>query len=606
MKKFLLTLTVALAFILTPTVSATSLNEGFEKGDTETAYTVKTVTGDAGEWGLDNTGVFYNETKQHTGKHAARFGNNSNSSFWMNFDKTDGAGTLTFYGREWTTKDGKAVVSVQYSTDEGKTWIEAGTASIESETYAKFDIDVNQSGNVRIKFLQKSGKRALIDDIEITDYVEDEGNVKKPEISCADNLVTITAETGTDIYYTTDGTEPTIDENKKYIVPFNITEDVTVQAIAVKDGESSKVASYKATYTLIYTCFSDLIAQATKDEHIIVKCPMTVFYQNGQYLYVQDDCGHNMLIFGNNAPQNLVNGDMFTRLEGTYTTYYNLPEVKNFTLSEKTVGNVVTPTPKDVNDLGSLNVLDYHSIQGMRISNISNRSFKINYGDGSTVNGYNQFDLPLAEGTYDVVEAVVHKRNDAFQIIPTAIKVQAPVVEVPEGFNADNVVPLDKYSNEATKNYFEVKVSWPEGLTLHYETKCRGTQLDGIALEYSQDQADKDKGDSGKDPMLTYPLTGDLTGTATVSRSVGTVSATFGFASEGTFNCYVVDAAGNQSGTKKLQFTGKSTGVEDIVVDGENGEAVFYNMQGVRVANPAAGNLYIKVQGDKATKVLVK
>ena len=55
-----------------------------------------------------------------------------------------------------------------------------------------------------------------------------------------------------------------------------------------------------------------------------------------------------------------------------------------------------------------------------------------------------------------------------------------------------------------------------------------------------------------------------------------------------------------------MSFIGEATGVEDIVAGEADGEAVFYNMQGVRVANPAAGNLYIKVQGNKATKVLVK
>ncbi|MCI5768570.1 MAG: hypothetical protein MR027_06300 [Ligilactobacillus ruminis] len=55
-----------------------------------------------------------------------------------------------------------------------------------------------------------------------------------------------------------------------------------------------------------------------------------------------------------------------------------------------------------------------------------------------------------------------------------------------------------------------------------------------------------------------------------------------------------------------MNFKGESTGVEDITVDDQNGVAVYYNMQGVRVANPAAGGLYIKVEGKKATKVLVK
>ena len=47
----------------------------------------------------------------------------------------------------------------------------------------------------------------------------------------------------------------------------------------------------------------------------------------------------------------------------------------------------------------------------------------------------------------------------------------------------------------------------------------------------------------------------------------------------------------------------ESTAVEGIEV--EEGEAVYYNLQGVKVANPENG-VFIKVQGNKASKVLVK
>ena len=47
----------------------------------------------------------------------------------------------------------------------------------------------------------------------------------------------------------------------------------------------------------------------------------------------------------------------------------------------------------------------------------------------------------------------------------------------------------------------------------------------------------------------------------------------------------------------------ESTAVEGIEV--EEGEAVYYNLQGVQVANPENG-VFIKVQGNKASKVLVK
>jgi hypothetical protein len=47
-----------------------------------------------------------------------------------------------------------------------------------------------------------------------------------------------------------------------------------------------------------------------------------------------------------------------------------------------------------------------------------------------------------------------------------------------------------------------------------------------------------------------------------------------------------------------------ASGIENAIVD-ENAPAEYINLQGVRVANPAKG-IYVKRQGNKATKVLVK
>ena len=51
---------------------------------------------------------------------------------------------------------------------------------------------------------------------------------------------------------------------------------------------------------------------------------------------------------------------------------------------------------------------------------------------------------------------------------------------------------------------------------------------------------------------------------------------------------------------------GGTDGVENIVVEEEiNAPVEYYNLQGVKVANPSNG-IFIKVQGNKASKVLVK
>ena len=46
--------------------------------------------------------------------------------------------------------------------------------------------------------------------------------------------------------------------------------------------------------------------------------------------------------------------------------------------------------------------------------------------------------------------------------------------------------------------------------------------------------------------------------------------------------------------------------VNGIVNDNVNAPVEYYNLQGVRVANPTAGQLIIKKQGTEVTKVLVK
>ena len=63
---------------------------------------------------------------------------------------------------------------------------------------------------------------------------------KKVEISCATE--------GAEIYYTTDGTEPT-KESEAYVEAFDVTETTTVKAIAVNEAGASSVAT--ATYTRV-------------------------------------------------------------------------------------------------------------------------------------------------------------------------------------------------------------------------------------------------------------------------------------------------------------------------------------------------------------------
>lgn len=77
--------------------------------------------------------------------------------------------------------------------------------------------------------------------------LEYEGTLAQPKVPvcsatlpyvAADQEITLTAEEGAAIHYTTDGTVPTVD-SPVYSAPFKLKNDAIVRAIAVKDGVSS-------------------------------------------------------------------------------------------------------------------------------------------------------------------------------------------------------------------------------------------------------------------------------------------------------------------------------------------------------------------------------
>ena len=61
----------------------------------------------------------------------------------------------------------------------------------------------------------------------------------------------------------------------------------------------------------------------------------------------------------------------------------------------------------------------------------------------------------------------------------------------------------------------------------------------------------------------------------------------------------------SEVGQHGITLTGETTGIEGVDADAAEGKVQYYNLQGVRVANPENG-LYIRRQGSKVEKVLLK
>ena len=54
----------------------------------------------------------------------------------------------------------------------------------------------------------------------------------------------------------------------------------------------------------------------------------------------------------------------------------------------------------------------------------------------------------------------------------------------------------------------------------------------------------------------------------------------------------------------RYRFGAEGAGVNDVVADDVNAPVVYYNLQGMQISNPEAGQLVIKKQGKSAKKVL--
>ncbi|MCH5246064.1 MAG: chitobiase/beta-hexosaminidase C-terminal domain-containing protein [Muribaculaceae bacterium] len=95
---------------------------------------------------------------------------------------------------------------------------------------------------------------------------------------------------------------------------------------------------------------------------------------------------------------------------------------------------------------------------------------------------------------------------------------------------------------------------------------------------------------------------------ADVTGSPATIALS-GFQAGNTYTFTVTLLANNADGmiaraSKDVTFTTAQSGISSIDADAEG--ARYFNLQGVEVAAPAAGQTYIKVVGSKAVKVLVK
>ena len=421
--------------------------------------------------------------------------------------------------------------------------------------------------------------------------------VETPEITPATGKfggpqqVTITCATeGAAIYYTTDGTVPT-NESTLYEAPFTVSETTTVKAIAYVDTDASKVASSTITILNSYESLTSILNFGPKpdvgatSEEFIVACDLIVAYVNGANVIVTDEVGHSYsLIFKYDT--GLQAGDVVAG--GWTAAIQNFKGLNELIPSETltTNGTADVPAFEEITDMSVLDesyvchIVVVKNVYFAEATPDASSNFTATQNDNEYTM-YNKFKIAGVEaGLYDVTMVVWMYNTLGYYPLeytpaPTPIEVPENLYIMGQVFGGDMMWP-------------NLLVMEKEGNKFTYSGVADNTQLNFFVFttnnesEISANANDLHTAEQNVAVDNTYEL---VQGYETMQIAEGSYTLTV------TYYDYRIE----------LSITNYDSSVLDITNDAA-APVEYFNLQGVRVAEPAAGALYIVRQGSTVTK----
>ena len=484
--------------------------------------------------------------------------------------------------------------------------------------------------------------------VEIVEYVAvDPSEVAAPVIKAVRGdegyqIEMTCASEGSKIYYTIDETEPT-SASEEYTEPFYCWEATTYKAIAYVGDKASTVTEFYFAPPYILNSFRGLTEMVAGDEEYNVEfvAHMQAIYQSGDYTFVREPFSRTNMLFYGNAPA-LENGDTFFTASGVLKANENgMPCVADVTYGDITKGGTpYEPMEATVAEIASNMPYEYYVLNGVTVAAGEGEGVFTVSDEAATASMKNLLNVTLSAGKYTSIKGFVVVAGEDVFFLPVEAVAEGGSEEPtfgtalfdftnPDVFNTYGITtPAEVSTGTILCEKNESKAITVEKITLTVTATeaAENSQLprvwkntDGtyalrsynnnivtfspaeskvVIKEIVFESVNKGKWDANN----TYdPNTFDKT-TKTWTPAASEVVAYA--AEDGSFT--MTNAGRTDIGKVKVKYE-VGAGVEEIGVssDDSDAEAVYYNLQGVRVANPSNG-IFIKVKGSKSEKVLVK
>ncbi len=362
-------------------------------------------------------------------------------------------------------------------------------------------------------------------------------------------------------------------------------------AFAGDDTYNSQTVSYNLTVIKTYKSIAEFNTLADGESGII-DFVSTVAYVNGKNMYITDGTDFT-LIFSNANFTGYEAGDKIpTGWDAKMKIYNGLPEIDNPTLPAVTEkGTFTAANVESVNTsmLNAIVVLKNVTFAATTASGATKKNFDGTVGDATYTFRNNfadvasvpagTYDVTIAVNIYDGGKTVISTDASKLQLYPISYEVVPVAPSAPELLINGSAASGDINTTDGELT-FEV----PEGISVYYLIEANNANDPVEPEDVPAKAAPATMENDGK----VYNL---YTGAVKLEGGNHTLSY---FAYD--------DATGLKSDVKTVNVS-NTVGIEGIAA--EDGETVWFNLQGVRVTDPQHG-IYVRVAGGKAAKVVME